>query len=66
MKKGKKISLYDWQNILYKMNFYRLQSGFVDYDLFGQITLFVSNPQINGVDAMPVTKEEVLSFINNY
>ena len=60
------ITLSDWQNILYKMNYYKLNNGFVDYDLFGNLTFFSSNPFIDNISACPITKEEVLEYIKNY
>lgn len=60
----KKITLMDWQNILYKMNFYNKDSGFVDYDLFGNLTFFDSDPYIDTIHAFPINKQQVLEYIN--
>jgi hypothetical protein len=64
MEKQKIITLKDWQNILYKMNYYKLENGFIDYDLFGNLTFFVDDPKINFIHACPITKKEVLQNIN--
>ena len=64
--KNHKITLLDWQNILYKMNFYNKDSGFIDYDLFGNLTFFDNDPYINTIHACPITKEEVLKHIKNH
>ena len=66
MSNTKKITLLDWQNILYKMNFYNKDSGFIDYDLFGNLTFFDNDPYINTIHACPITKEEVLKHIKQY
>lgn len=46
------------------MDFYKRQSGFVDYNLFGELTFFDNNPKIDGISAFYVTREEVLTYIN--
>ncbi len=66
VQENKKISLQDWKNVLYKMNFYNIKEGFVDYDLLGNFTFFVSDPCINNIHACKVIKEEVLQYIKNY
>lgn len=60
---NKKISLNDWQNVLYKMNFYNKDSGFVDYDLFGNLTFFDSDPYIDNIHAFPINKQQVLEYM---
>ena len=64
MKKVKKVTSKDWQKVLFKMDFYKRPSGFVDYNLFGELTFFDNNPKIDGISDFYVTREEVLTYIN--
>jgi hypothetical protein len=66
MKTPKKVTLKDWQKVLFKMNFYKRPSGFVDYNLFGELTFFDANPKIDGISAFYVTREDVLTYIQQY
>lgn len=64
MQTRKKVTTKDWQRMLDKMDFYKRQNGFVDYNLLGELTFFDNNPKIDGVSAFYVTREEVLTYIN--
>jgi hypothetical protein len=64
METPKKVMPNDWQRVLDKMDFYKRQNGFVDYNLLGELTFFDNNPKIDGVSAFYVTREEVLTYIN--
>ena len=58
-----KVSLQDWKNILYKMDYYKHDSGYVSKDEWGDLTYFVSEPSFGGVF---ITREKVLYYIFNY
>lgn len=64
METPKKVMPNDWQRVLDKMDFYKRQNGFVDYNDAGELCFFDSNPKINGVSAFYVTREDVLTYIN--
>lgn len=58
-----KIAVEEWQHILYKMNYYGFDSGWVAHDLSGELAYFVNEPSFGGVY---ITKEDVLNYISQY
>lgn len=60
------IALSDWQRVLAKMDFYRRKDGYVDFDRDGVFTFFDTDPQIDGVSACYVTREDVVNNIKEY
>jgi hypothetical protein len=56
-----KKTLNDLKNILYKMDFYKRESGFISHDYFGNIAFFDSEPSYGGAF---ITREDILRYIN--
>jgi hypothetical protein len=57
------VTLEELQNVLYKMNFYKREWGFIANDLSGKLTFFDSEPSFGGAY---VTKEDILNYIQEY
>lgn len=50
-----------WRDILNTMKKYNRTDGYVDF-LNGKLTFFDSNPEIDGVKALSVTREQVEEY----
>jgi hypothetical protein len=53
--------IYDLQNILYKMDYYQRESGFIAEDILGNLTFFDSEPSFGGAF---ITRGDILDFID--
>ena len=60
------ISKKDWEYVLEKMNKYKREFGFVDFDSNGKIEFYDSDPVFAGVHAMPVSKKHVKEIIESF
>jgi len=61
-----KISKAHWQNVLITMEFYKRGEGYIDVDKGGILKFFDSPPQVDCIDGMYVTMEQVKEYISNY
>lgn len=62
---GKLVTKSDWEGVLDTMKKYFRDSGYVDF-LDDKFTFFDSDPAIEGVGAMFVTRQQVTAIVNNY
>lgn len=62
---GKLVTKSDWEGVLATMKKYLRDSGYVDF-LDDKFTFFDSDPEIEGVGAMFVTRQQVSAIVNNY
>ena len=60
------IGLNEWKNILTIVGFYNRNEGYVDFDAEGKFCFFDNDPCLNGVNALYVTREQVMEIIENY
>lgn len=58
-----KITLEELQGVLYKMDFYKREQGFIAKDLSGKLNFFDSEPSFGGAF---ITREDIIKFINEY
>lgn len=54
-------TITDLQNILYKMDYYQRESGFIADDILGNLTFFDSEPSSGGAF---ITRGDILDFID--
>lgn len=69
MKEEYTITKKDWESVKAIMEQYNRDSGFVDVVTKGgnpKLTFFDSDPKINNVSALYVTKEDVDSYVSAY
>lgn len=59
----KKVTLEELQAVLYKMDFYKRNCGFIANDSSGNLCFFDSEPSFGGAF---VTREDILTYINEY
>ena len=59
----KKVTLDELRNVLYKMDFYNRESGYISSDIFGKLAFFDSEPSFGGAF---ITREDILHYINTY
>ena len=52
--------LSELKNILYKMDYYKRESGYIAEDILDNLTFFDSEPSFGGAF---VTREDILDFI---
>jgi len=62
-KESSKKILSDLKNILYKMDFYKRESGYIAEDIFGSLTFFDSEPSFGGAF---ITREDIIHYINTF
>lgn len=60
------ISKKDWEYVLEKMNKYKREFGFVDFDSNGKIEFYDSDPVFEGVQAMPVSKKHIKEIVESF
>lgn len=60
------VTLDDWKYILSVMNFYSRNTGYVDFDYRDRFSFFDSDPMINNISALFITKQDVIRYINLY